>query len=86
MIPVGPSILVSDASLASSDYLTEGVDFFGRIVNCASDEMIGETTAFALVLSAMAHCVGCAIPDCATASARSRFLKSCAFTPPTRPP
>jgi hypothetical protein len=46
MIPVGPSILVSNASPASSDYLIEGVDFFGRVANCASDEMIGETTAF----------------------------------------
>jgi hypothetical protein len=82
MIPVGPSILVSDASLASSDYLTEGVDIFGRVANCASDEMIGDTTAFALVLSAMPHCVGCAILDCTTAFARSRLLESCAFTAP----
>jgi hypothetical protein len=44
---VGPSIFVSDASPASSDFLTEGVAYFGRVANCASDEMIGRATAFA---------------------------------------
>ena len=44
----GLSILVSGASPASSEFLTEGVAYFGRVVNCAGDEIIDKATAFAL--------------------------------------
>ena len=51
---VGPFILVSGAGLASSEFLTEGVAYSGRVANCASDEMVGKARAFAL----------CAIEGC----------------------
>ena len=46
---MGPSILVCGASPASSEFLTEEAAYFGTVVNCAGDDIIGEATAFALV-------------------------------------
>lgn len=51
---VGATIVVSGAGPASSDYLTEGAAYSGRVANCASDEMFGKARAFAL----------CAIEGC----------------------